>query len=224
MRRFREIEAGGLPPAPDRLWLRRVGGGYRLLAMLGGEWREVSSSSGAAQKALRPAQRPTGGPRVGVYLRKKHKAMEIEVMRTRRGPGWTEGKLSVDGSYICDTLEDADRGLTQSMGEAEVARRKVAGETAIPAGEYRVTLGVKSPRFGSMPFYRETCGGRLPRLVRVPGFEGVLIHAGATAANTEGCVLVGRSSAPGRLEDGKGAFRALMAAIGGAKDLTIKIG
>lgn len=70
MRRFREIEAGGLPPAPDRLWLRRVGGGYRLLAMLGGEWREVSSSSGAAQKALRPAQRPAGGPRVGVYLRK----------------------------------------------------------------------------------------------------------------------------------------------------------
>lgn len=49
MRRFREIEAGGLPPAPDRLWLRRVGGGYRLLAMMGGEWREVSPSGGASQ-------------------------------------------------------------------------------------------------------------------------------------------------------------------------------
>lgn len=141
-----------------------------------------------------------------------------------RGGGWTEGKLHVDGSYICDTLEDADRGLAQSMGEAGVARLKVAGETAIPAGEYKVTLGVKSPRFGGMPFYKEACGGRLPRLVGVPGFEGVLIHAGATAANTEGCILVGYRGGPGRLADGRRAFRSLMAAIGGSKGLTIKIG
>lgn len=150
----------------------------------------------------------------------------MEVIRLKRGGGWTSGKLYVDGSYVCDTLEDADRGLEQSMGEAAVAAAKVPGETAIPSGEYRVTLGVKSPRFGSMPFYREACGGRLPRLVGVPGFEGVLIHAGATAANTEGCILVGRASptTPGRLDDGRGAFLSLMAALRGAKGLTLRIG
>lgn len=150
--------------------------------------------------------------------------MRMKVIRLARGDGWTSGKLYVDGSYVCDTLEDADRGLSQSMGEAAVSAAKVPGETAIPSGEYRVTLGVKSPRFGSMPFYREACGGRLPRLVGVPGFEGVLIHAGATAANTGGCILVGRSSAPGRLDDGRGAFLSLMAALRGAKSLTLRIG
>lgn len=49
MRRFREIEAGLLPPAPDRLWLRLDGGRYRLMASLGGEWREVSSAGGSSQ-------------------------------------------------------------------------------------------------------------------------------------------------------------------------------
>ena len=122
--------------------------------------------------------------------------MKMEVIRLKRLPGWTSGKLHVDGSYVCDTLEDADRGLEQSMGEARVAELKVPGSTAIPSGEYKVTLGVKSPRFGSMPFYKGACGGRLPRLVGVPGFEGVLIHAGATAANTEGCILWATPAAP----------------------------
>lgn len=151
--------------------------------------------------------------------------MKMEVIRLKRLPGWTSGKLHVDGSYVCDTLEDADRGLEQSMGEARVAELKVPGSTAIPSGEYKVTLGVKSPRFGSMPFYKGACGGRLPRLVGVPGFEGVLIHAGATAANTEGCILVGYSGGtPGRLDDGRRAFLALMAAVRGARGLTLKIG
>lgn len=150
--------------------------------------------------------------------------MRIEVIRLRRAEGYTMGKLSVDGQYVCDTLEDADRGLEASMGEAGAARLKVPGETAIPSGEYRVTTAVKSPRFGSMPFYREVCGGRLPRLVGVPGFEGVLIHAGATAANTEGCILVGRSASPGRLEGGREAFRRLWGIIGGERALTLTIG
>lgn len=132
--------------------------------------------------------------------------MKIEVIRLKRLPGWTSGKLHVDGSYVCDTLEDADRGLEQSMGEARVAELKVPGSTAIPSGEYKVTLGVKSPRFGAMPFYKGACGGRLPRLIGVPGFEGVLIHAGNSAADTRGCVLVGRRAPQGILTDSRGAL------------------
>lgn len=45
-------------------------------------------------------------------------------------------------------MEDADRGLEQSMGEDRVAELKVPGSTAIPSGEYKVTLGVKSQCFG----------------------------------------------------------------------------
>lgn len=150
--------------------------------------------------------------------------MKIEVKRDFFANGFTAGKLSVDGVYLCDTLEDADRGLTKEMGEAEVLKRKVAGETAIPKGVYKVTLNIRSPRFGSMPFYKETCDGKLPRLLNVPGYDGVLIHVGKTADNTLGCILVGERAGGGSsLVKGKDAFQRLWSKIEGSKDLTIEI-
>jgi hypothetical protein len=41
--------------------------------------------------------------------------MELKLQRRYRGEGYTIGTLSFDGKYFCDTLEDADRGLTQTM-------------------------------------------------------------------------------------------------------------
>lgn len=150
--------------------------------------------------------------------------MRIEVRRDFFAAGYTAGRLYVDGGHVCDTLEDADRGLVKTMGADEIARRKVAGETAIPKGEYKVTLGVVSPRFGSMPFYKETCGGRLPRLLDVPGYDGVLIHVGKTADNTQGCILVGdRAGGGSSLTHGKDAFTRLWLAIKDAKDITIEV-
>lgn len=104
--------------------------------------------------------------------------MEILVQRIAKRDDYTIGRLFVDGKYVCDTLEDKVR-------EPGV---KVAGKTAIPAGRYRVIVNV-SPKFG-----RE-----LPRLLGVPGFEGILIHRGNTPEDTAGCILVGENRAKGKV-------------------------
>lgn len=150
--------------------------------------------------------------------------MRVEVKRLWKKQGYTIGKLYVDGAYVCDTLEDADRGLTQGMDAKEIARLKKPAETAIPSGTYKVDLDTVSPRFGKMPFYQEVCGGKLPRLKDVPGFEGVLIHVGSTAVHTEGCILCGRNSIVGGLTDGKECFKKLMERLKKSREVTIKIG
>lgn len=150
--------------------------------------------------------------------------MIIEVKRLWKKDKYTIGKLYVDGEYLCDTLEDKDRGLRQSMLKGEIIRLKIPNETAIPSGTYKVRLDTYSPRFGAMPFYQQTCNGKLPRLVDVPGYDGVLIHVGATAANTSGCILVGRNTAVGMLTDGKEAFTKLMDRLRGQTDVSVKVG
>lgn len=106
--------------------------------------------------------------------------MEILVQRIAKRDDYTVGRLFVDGKYLCDTLEDRVRDLTKE--------KKVPGETAIPAGRYRVIVNV-SPKFG-----RE-----LPRLLDVPGFEGILIHKGNSARDSAGCVLLGENKEKGRV-------------------------
>lgn len=149
--------------------------------------------------------------------------MRIEVKRTNRQKSYTEGRLYVDGEYICDTLEDTDRGLTQDMDEAQIKTKKVYGETAIPSGVYKVRIDTYSPKFGGMPFYKEVCKGTLPRLENVPGYEGVLIHVGKTAENTLGCILVGEKAQAGVLKQGREAFKKLWEKIKDGKDIVIEI-
>ena len=74
--------------------------------------------------------------------------------------------------------------------------KKIRGQTAIPTGRYRVTLGVKSPKYSKKKQYA-ACNGYLPRLINVPAFDGILIHIGNTAADSEGCILVGRNKKVG---------------------------
>lgn len=138
--------------------------------------------------------------------------LELSLRRVARRQGYTIGRLTAGGKTLCDTLEDADRGLSQAMGADGVARLKVKGATAIPTGRYRVTLDVVSPRFKARSWARPY-GGRVPRLLGVPGFEGVLIHPGNTAADTDGCILVGRNTAVGRVTGSVATYHKVMALL-----------
>lgn len=128
--------------------------------------------------------------------------MELVLRRIFKGKEYTIGNLYVDGSYLCDTLEDADRGLYQGMGDSWINERKVYGETAIPYGRYKVTLKVKSPKFSKSKNYKD-CDGYLPRLIGVPCWDGVLLHIGNGPKDTEGCILVGKNEVKGMVVNSK---------------------
>ena len=135
--------------------------------------------------------------------------MKLTIKRTITRNNYTLGKLYVDGVYFCDTLEDRDRGLTQNMSVKQIKSIKVPGETAIPKGTYKVTLDVVSPKFSKYPFYMQTCGGKLPRLIDVKGYEGVLIHVADGPKRdslVQGCIGIGNLSAEEYLINGKKVF------------------
>lgn len=136
--------------------------------------------------------------------------MNILVNRIAKRSSYTIGKLYINGEYFCDTCEDTDRGLTQYMSLSEIKRKKIYSRTAIPTGTYDITMNVVSPRFSTRDFYKKNCnGGKLPRLLNVPGFDGVLIHIGNTAADSNGCLLVGKNSKVGEVLNSTNTFLAL---------------
>lgn len=148
--------------------------------------------------------------------------MELELRRIARRETYTIGKLSVDGVYFCDTLEAPDRGLDQQLPVTVNRAKKRKGLTAIPVGRYRVTLGVKSPKFSKVAKY-QFCNGYLPRLVNVPAFDGVLIHIGNYPQDTEGCILVGRNTVKGAVMESTATFHKLYDILKNRKEEQIYI-
>lgn len=134
--------------------------------------------------------------------------MELLLYRIARRDTYTIGHLYIDGKYFCDTIEDKDRGLSQNMQPSVIRAMKRKGVTAIPTGRYRVTLEVKSPKFSAKKYEKNYgfCDGYLPRLINVPGFDGVLIHIGNTARDTEGCLLVGKNTKVGKVLESRAVF------------------
>lgn len=100
----------------------------------------------------------------------------------------TIGQLFVDGVPECYTCEDVVR-----------AGPKVPGQTAIPAGLYRVVIDFSN---------RFQCP--MPHVLDVPGFEGIRIHPGNTAADTEGCILVGTGRTETSIAHSRDAFNVLL--------------
>nr|DAF27674.1 MAG TPA: Protein of unknown function (DUF2778) [Caudoviricetes sp.] len=143
--------------------------------------------------------------------------MEIKVKRKWKKETYTIGKMYIDGEYVCDTLEDKDRGLTSNMSIAQICGVKVHGETAIPTGRYLVDMKTVSPRFGGRAQY-QFCKGRLPRLCNTPGYQGVLIHCGNTAKDTEGCILVGENKERGKVLNSTATFRKVYAKLKAADE------
>ena len=137
--------------------------------------------------------------------------MDITLIRTPQETH-TPGSLFVNGEPECFTLEDPIRALGPN-GEG-----KVYGDTAIPAGAYRVTINM-SARFKKP----------MMRLLDVPCFAGVLIHGGNTTADTKGCILVGNELDGDSIKAGtstpalKALFAKVQSALDSGQDVTITI-
>ena len=148
--------------------------------------------------------------------------MKLTLKRIARKEGYTIGRLYIDDAYFCDTLEDRDRGLEESMPLDMIKRIKVKGETAIPTGTYELSMRHISPKYSRKKAFAFT-GGVMPRLLNVPGYEGVLIHSGNTAADSEGCILVGENKAVGKVLNSMATFKALWSVLNQRKSEPITI-
>lgn len=99
--------------------------------------------------------------------------------------GSTQGiffEKTSDNPFICHSLEDEKREI------------KVQGETRIPARFYELKIwnDGKNPNQWVLD-HRIKYGSwfKYPiELKDVPGFQGVLIHAGTDQSHTEGCILL----------------------------------
>ncbi|MBP1592995.1 MAG: hypothetical protein H6Q12_13 [Bacteroidetes bacterium] len=129
--------------------------------------------------------------------------MKLELRRIALKPTYTIGKLYIDGEYFCDTCEDKVR----PRGE------KIPGETGIPAGTYKVIVNV-SPKFKRL----------LPRLLNVPGFDGILMHRGNTAKDSSGCILVGENKKVGMVLNSTYYEERLTEILKNDNNITIEIG
>lgn len=141
--------------------------------------------------------------------------MKLLLKRIAKRETYTIGKLYVDNHLFCDTCEDRVRDIEREG--------KVYGKTAIPYGTYKVTLGVQSPKYSQRASYN-WCKGYLPRLMNVPHFDGILIHAGNTAEDSAGCILVGENKVVGKVINSMATLKRLYGILKEAgEDITLTI-
>jgi hypothetical protein len=119
--------------------------------------------------------------------------MNLTLTRLQFDSDCTIGELLVDGQHACYVCEDVER---------PPGAPKVHGQTAIPRGSYEIVV-TYSPHFNR----------DLPLLKDVPDFEGIRIHPGNTAADTEGCLLPGFLRLPKGVGQSRAAFEYLFARI-----------
>ena len=117
--------------------------------------------------------------------------MTITLKRIYKKGAFTLGALQIQtesnreflmNRYFCDTLEP--HAIDWRREE------KIAGKTAIPTGRYKVVMS-----------YSSTYKRRMPYLLNVPHFTGIMIHTGNTADDTRGCILVGKAVRPQKPEE-----------------------
>ena len=140
--------------------------------------------------------------------------MEVLLERAYKKEKYTIGNVYIDGEFFCNSMEDRDRGLHQYMSVGEIDQLKVYGETAIPDGDYKVTITYS-------PKYKRD----MPQVMNVKGFQGIRIHSGNTAEDSLGCILLGENKAKGKVLNSKATckrFEELLRKAGGTCDLHIK--
>lgn len=142
-------------------------------------------------------------------MKQKEIDMKLKLIRDTFSDESTIGKLYIDGQCFCETLEDKDRYL-------EAGGKKEYGKTCIPRGKYKVELSM-SNRFKKL----------LPILINVPQFEGIRMHAGNTAADTDGCILLGRTRRNNFVENSRDAvnefIQKLKTAIANGEECWIEV-
>ena len=147
--------------------------------------------------------------------------MELILKRIAKTKNYTIGRLSIThqqlpqegeqeasprgglegvASYYCDTLEPAWRDYRHGG-------RKIKGTSAIPEGRYPVVIT-----------WSEKMKAWLPLLVNVPMFSGIRIHAGNTAKDTKGCILVGQNLKKGMVLNSRTWLKRLKDKIVEAKE------
>ena len=134
--------------------------------------------------------------------------LRLKTQRAWKKADYTIGRFFVNDARFYESLEDTDRGINSNYSVASIRLIKIAGRTAIPSGVYKVVLSV-SPRFKSKA-WAARYGGLVPEILGVKGFSGVRIHPGNTAADTDGCILIGENKAKGALVNSQKRYLELM--------------
>ena len=108
--------------------------------------------------------------------------MLITVERFTSNSDGTLSKVSVDGKFVCFGLED------------EYRADKVAKETRIPSGRYKIGVRTEGGFHGRYSQKFPDMHRGMLHVLNVPDFEYILIHIGNTDDDTEGCLLVGQGA------------------------------
>jgi len=143
--------------------------------------------------------------------------MDLKLIRKYFSDDYTIGHLYVNGKYFCDTLENEDKLLHEKMPLKVLDRVKTAGKTAIPIGVYQINMNTISPKYKALDKYSDI-EFKLPRLEKVPMFEGILIHIGNYSRDTLGCILVGKNTIKGAVMESTLTFNALYKLLRFASD------
>jgi len=106
--------------------------------------------------------------------------VELKTIRKWYTTKSSEGEMFLDGEHECWSIEDPSRKLASSMPLSDILRDKIAGETAIPTGRYKLEL-YNSPKHGPDTL----------QLVGVPGFTNIQIHAANSPTELLGCIAPG---------------------------------